>query len=104
MEQLEPLLDVMRKIAEAHDVPVSAVALGWVMAKGAVPLGGARNKGQAEQVSRRGTYAPFVAMYSDKMGAGLQNAKALHLEMTEKEIAELDANALEGKTSLWQQG
>ena len=51
MDTLEPLLEVMRRIAKAHDVPVSAVALGWVMAKGAVPLGGARNKSQAEQVS-----------------------------------------------------
>jgi aryl-alcohol dehydrogenase-like predicted oxidoreductase len=53
MEQLEPLLNVMRKIAKSHDVPVSAVALGWVMAKGAIPLGGARNKQQAEQVSSK---------------------------------------------------
>jgi aryl-alcohol dehydrogenase-like predicted oxidoreductase len=51
MDTLEPLLEVMRRIAKAHDVPVSAVALGWVMAKGAIPLGGARNKSQAEQVS-----------------------------------------------------
>ncbi|KAG7562818.1 hypothetical protein FFLO_01773 [Filobasidium floriforme] len=81
MDTLEPLLEVMRRIAKAHDVPVSAVALGWVMAKGAIPLGGARNKSQAEQ-----------------------NAKALTLKMTSEEIAELDENALEGKTSLWQQG
>jgi aryl-alcohol dehydrogenase-like predicted oxidoreductase len=53
MEQLEPLLNVMRKIAKSHDVPVSAVALGWVIAKGAIPLGGARNKQQAEQVSSK---------------------------------------------------
>lgn len=51
MEQIEPLLEVMRPIAKAHDVPLSAVALNWVIRKGAIPLGGARNKEQAEQVS-----------------------------------------------------
>ena len=33
-----------------------------------------------------------------------QNAKALTLEMTVEEIAELDVHALEGKNSFWQQG
>ena len=50
MEQLEPLLDTMRLIAAKYDVPVSAVALNWVIAKGAIPLGGAKNRQQAEQV------------------------------------------------------
>lgn len=53
MEQLEPLLATMREIAAKYDVPVSAVALNWVIAKGAIPLGGARNRQQAEQVRSR---------------------------------------------------
>lgn len=74
MGQIEPLLEIMRPIAKAHDVPLSAVALNWVIGKGAIPLGGARNKQQAEQ-----------------------NAKALTFSLTEEDIATLDANALEGK-------
>ena len=34
MDQLEPLLAVMRKIANARNVPVSAVGLNWIMCKG----------------------------------------------------------------------
>ena len=52
MGDLEPLLELLREIANKYDVPVSAVALNWVIAKGAIPLGGARNAEQAEQVSR----------------------------------------------------
>lgn len=81
MEKIEPLLVVMRKVAKAHDVPVSAVALGWVIAKGAIPLGGARNAEQA-----------------------IQNAKALTFELSEEEVLELDQVAIEGKNSIWQQG
>jgi aryl-alcohol dehydrogenase-like predicted oxidoreductase len=50
MGQLEPLLETMRAIGKKYDVPVSAVALNWVICKGAIPLGGARNREQAEQV------------------------------------------------------
>lgn len=50
MQELEPLLETMRTIAAKHDVPVSAVALNWVICKGAIPLGGAKNREQAEQV------------------------------------------------------
>lgn len=62
MDTLEPLLGVMRRIAKTHDVPVSAVALGWVMAKGAIPLGGARNKSQAEQVSGLQAQDAWIAL------------------------------------------
>lgn len=50
MQELEPLLETMRTTAAKHDVPVSAVALNWVICKGAIPLGGAKNREQAEQV------------------------------------------------------
>jgi aryl-alcohol dehydrogenase-like predicted oxidoreductase len=50
MAQLEPLLETMRTIGKKYDVPVSAVALNWVICKSAIPLGGARNREQAEQV------------------------------------------------------
>lgn len=74
MEEIEPLLEVMREIAERRgqhrlcsssvcdtmlirhacvDVPVSCVGLNWIMCKGVVPLPGARNAKQAEQVNHK---------------------------------------------------
>ncbi len=50
MEQVEPLLEVMRGLSAKHGVPMSAIALNWVIGKGAIPLGGARNRRQAEEV------------------------------------------------------
>lgn len=50
MEQLEPLLVVMRELAAKYDVPMSAIAINWVIQKGVIPLGGARDAHQAEQV------------------------------------------------------
>jgi aryl-alcohol dehydrogenase-like predicted oxidoreductase len=52
-EQMDPLLTEMKSLAEKYDVPMSAIALNWVICKGAIPLGGARNAEQAEQVSYR---------------------------------------------------
>jgi aryl-alcohol dehydrogenase-like predicted oxidoreductase len=52
-EQMDPLLTEMKSLAEKYDVPMSAIALNWVICKGAIPLGGARNAEQAEQVSER---------------------------------------------------
>ena len=51
-EELDPLLDEMKELSKKYDVPMSAIALNWVMSKGAIPLGGARNAQQAEQVSK----------------------------------------------------
>lgn len=34
MEEIEPLLEVMKGISEAHSVPMTAVALNWVLSKG----------------------------------------------------------------------
>jgi aryl-alcohol dehydrogenase-like predicted oxidoreductase len=50
-EQMDPLLTEMKSLAEKYDLPMSAIALNWVICKGAIPLGGARNAEQAEQVS-----------------------------------------------------
>lgn len=81
IEQLEPLLDVMRTIAEKHDVTCSAVALNYVMSKGCIPLSGAKNAKQAQQ-----------------------NAKALGWKLTEEEIQELEKHQQIGGTSIWQKG
>ncbi|KUI60874.1 hypothetical protein VP1G_08081 [Cytospora mali] len=84
MEKLVPLLEALRGIAEAHGVKPSAVALKWVIQKGAIPLGGVKNAKQAEE-----------------------NARAASDEWTlgEEEMAELDRLALAGTTSwVWQHG
>jgi aryl-alcohol dehydrogenase-like predicted oxidoreductase len=81
MEELEPLLDVMRRISEKRDVPISAVGLNWILCKGVIPLPGARNAKQAEQ-----------------------NAKCCGWRLTEEEIAELEQHSKEGSLSFWQKG
>jgi diketogulonate reductase-like aldo/keto reductase len=59
--------------------------LAWLIAKGSVPIPGAKNRDQAEQ-----------------------NAGALGWQLTEEEVAALDAVALVGKRGIaqrvWQHG
>ncbi|KAF8933914.1 hypothetical protein BGZ47_010590 [Haplosporangium gracile] len=82
MTELAPLLAVIERIAKEHDVPMSAVALNYVIAKGAIPLGGARNPDQARQ-----------------------NAKVFGWRLSDKEVEELDGVALVGdKGIFWQHG
>jgi aryl-alcohol dehydrogenase-like predicted oxidoreductase len=82
MAQIEPLLAAMKKISESHSVPVSAVALNWVICKGVIPLAGAKNGKQAEA-----------------------NSKAMGWRLSEEEVKELDGLAIEGaNTWTWQHG
>ncbi|RUS25968.1 NADP-dependent oxidoreductase domain-containing protein [Jimgerdemannia flammicorona] len=80
MTQIEPLLQAMRGIAESRGKSVSAVALNWVICKGAIPLAGAKNAKQAEQ-----------------------NSQAVGWRLTEEEIVELEKHSMEGSNSwYWQ--
>jgi aryl-alcohol dehydrogenase-like predicted oxidoreductase len=86
MEQVEAIVAELRRIGEAHDGRTpSQVALAWLIAQGAVPIPGAKNRAQAEQ-----------------------NAGALGWQMTDGELARLDAASLFGKRGLaqrvWQHG
>jgi len=82
METIQPLLDVMTKIATAHGTSVSSVALNWIICKGAVPLAGAKDAHQAEQ-----------------------NSQALGWRLTDDEIGELEKHSIEGKNGwIWQHG
>jgi len=82
MEELAPLLAVMERLSKEHDKPMTAVALNYVMCKGAIPLGGARNLEQAAQ-----------------------NAKALGWRLSDQEIEELEKVSLLGdKGTFWQHG
>ncbi len=86
MEKVDEIVAVLRRVAEAHGIDSpSQVALAWIIAKGAVPIPGAKNRHQAEA-----------------------NAGALELELSTKEIGDLDRVALGGIRSLtnriWQHG
>jgi diketogulonate reductase-like aldo/keto reductase len=80
MEQVDAIVAVLRRIGAAHgDRTPSQVALAYLIAKGAVPIPGAKNKQQAEE-----------------------NAGALGWEMTAEELKELDGVALFGQRTLSQ--
>jgi aryl-alcohol dehydrogenase-like predicted oxidoreductase len=86
MAVVDKVVDVLRRIGAAHgDRTPSQVALAWIIAKGAIPIPGAKNRQQAED-----------------------NAGALGWQMDEAELAELDAAALTGTRTLnqrlWQHG
>jgi aryl-alcohol dehydrogenase-like predicted oxidoreductase len=86
MERVDQVVAVLRRIGEAHDGRTpSQVALNWLIAKGAVPIPGAKNREQAEQ-----------------------NAGALGWAITADEQAELDSTALESAGGFgqrfWQHG
>ncbi len=86
MDQVDAIVAELRRIGEAHEGRTpSQVALAWLIAKGAVPIPGAKNRSQAEQ-----------------------NAGALGWQMSDEEVARLDAASLFGKRGIsqrvWQHG
>jgi aryl-alcohol dehydrogenase-like predicted oxidoreductase len=86
MEQVDAVVAELRGIGEAHDGRTpSQVALAWLIAQGAVPIPGAKNRLQAEQ-----------------------NAGALGWQMTDEELTRLDEASLFGKRGVaqrvWQHG
>ncbi len=86
MAVVEQVVDALRRVGGRHDGKTPGqVALNWVIAKGAVPIPGAKNRTQAEE-----------------------NAGALGWHLDEDELAELDTAALPGRVTLssrvWQHG
>ena len=86
MAEVDTVVATLRRVGEAHgDRTASQVALAWLVARGAVPIPGAKNREQAQQ-----------------------NAGALGWRMTDDELARLDAAALYGKRGIrervWQHG
>jgi aryl-alcohol dehydrogenase-like predicted oxidoreductase len=86
MTEVDVVVGELRRIGEAHDGRTpSQVALAWLIAKGAVPIPGAKNRVQAEQ-----------------------NAGALGWCMTDDEMERLGSAALYGKRGIpqrvWQHG
>ena len=85
METVDQVVAELRRIGEAHQRTPGQVALNWIMAKGAVPIPGAKNEAQA-----------------------LENAGAMGWELGADDVAALDLVALPGIRSLanrfWQHG
>jgi aryl-alcohol dehydrogenase-like predicted oxidoreductase len=86
MNIVEGVVHELRRIGEKHGGKTpSQVALNWVMAKGVVPIPGAKNRSQAEE-----------------------NAGALGWSLHEEDVSALDQVALPGVRSLqgrfWQHG
>jgi aryl-alcohol dehydrogenase-like predicted oxidoreductase len=86
MAEVDRVVDVLRKVGEARGGHTpSQVALAWLMAKGAVPIPGAKNRRQAED-----------------------NAGALTCRLEPDDVVALDAAALPGTRHLsqrfWQHG
>jgi aryl-alcohol dehydrogenase-like predicted oxidoreductase len=86
MEIVDAIVAELRRIGDKHGGKVpSQVALNWVMAKGVVPIPGAKNRHQAEE-----------------------NAGALGWSIDEEDLARLDRAALPGirnlQSRVWQHG
>jgi aryl-alcohol dehydrogenase-like predicted oxidoreductase len=86
MAEVDRIVDVLRRIGANHgDRTPSQVALAWIIAKGAVPIPGAKSRRQAED-----------------------NAGCLGWCMDDEELAALDAAALYGTRGIsqrfWQHG
>jgi aryl-alcohol dehydrogenase-like predicted oxidoreductase len=86
MEEVDKVVEVLRRIGTAHgERTPSQVALAWIIAKGAIPIPGAKSAKQA-----------------------LDNAGALGWRLDDAELAELDAASLYGTRTLnqrlWQHG
>jgi aryl-alcohol dehydrogenase-like predicted oxidoreductase len=86
MERVDAVVAELRRIGDSNDGRTpSQVALNWLIAKGVVPIPGAKNRRQAEE-----------------------NAGALGWRIDDDDIAALDGVALHGKRTLqsrfWQHG
>jgi len=82
MKDLEPVLEVIRRIAERRGVSMSAVALNYNIGKGVIPVVGVRKPSQARA-----------------------NLEAFGWRLSEAEYKEMDNVSILGNdTKLWQQG
>ncbi|MCB1029943.1 MAG: aldo/keto reductase [Acidimicrobiales bacterium] len=71
MEKVDEVVRVVRELADAHEATPGQIALAWIMAKGAVPIPGAKNHDQATD-----------------------NAGALKISLSEEQVARLDEASL----------
>ena len=71
LARITPLLAAMRRIAESHGKTPAQVALNWLLAKGTLPIPGAKNAAQAQE-----------------------NAGAMEWRLTENEVNALETAGL----------
>ncbi|KAJ4365017.1 hypothetical protein N0V83_008633 [Neocucurbitaria cava] len=82
MKDIDPVVDVLRRIGEKHGVKPGAVALNYNLCKGITPVVGLRKVQQAEE-----------------------DCSSLGWRLTNEEVREIDRVSFEGHiTILWQQG
>ncbi|KAJ4350493.1 uncharacterized protein N0V89_009114 [Didymosphaeria variabile] len=82
MKDIEPVIDVLRRIAEKHNKSISSVALNYNLCKGITPVVGVRKLEQAQQ-----------------------NCQSLGWRLTNEEIRQIDGVSFEGHTTaFWQHG
>jgi aryl-alcohol dehydrogenase-like predicted oxidoreductase len=85
MEQIDPLVEELRRIGAAHDRTPAQVSLRWLVQRGTVPIPGAKNAKQAAD-----------------------NAGATGWELTKREMSALNEAAFPGiwtmKNRIWQHG
>ena len=67
LTRIQPLIEVLREIGQAHDRTPAQVSLNWLICKGAVPIPGAKNLRQATE-----------------------NFGAVGWRLTDEEVAQLD--------------
>lgn len=82
MKDLEPVTNVLRKIAKERKTTMAAVSLNYCLIRGVVPVVALRNPAQAES-----------------------NCKALGWRLSDEEREQIDKVSLVGRTSaIWQRG
>ena len=79
MREIDPLVEKLREVATRHGCTPAQVALAWTMAKGTIPIPGAKNAEQAAD-----------------------NTGAFRCELTDEDVDQLSAMGREGETSAWQ--
>jgi pyridoxine 4-dehydrogenase len=67
LAQIEPLLAILKRIADARGKTVSQVTLNWILCKGVLPIPGAKSPEQAR-------------LYAGAMGWRLTVAEVAELE------------------------
>lgn len=52
LTQIQPLIDTMKAVGDAHGASVPQVGIAWAIVKGAIPIIGATRPEQIEEIAR----------------------------------------------------
>ena len=81
MAQIDPIVKRLQEVGVRHASTSGQVALAWVMARGCIPIPGAKNEDQARE-----------------------NAGASQCKLSAKEVLEIGTMSLSGNINSWQHG